>query len=563
MNYAFKMMAVVLALGVMVIGNPKLTFSNQLLNVSDYTICKKSVYGGYNNPSLYIEEAMKSYVLEAIRRNLKCEANLFDTKAYKYRTKIVDVLSIAKDNIICELHDFGKHIQNEAKRRGLDCGVKGDTNNLIVTKDNKSKSAISLSKKNDLKTIEFFIESNVFHSILQKADKEKVLKYTFHLSENPFVELKNINWNTISTRNENSDGEGISARSEYSEKQQIKKINIIEETVIKIVDKTANEIDLFFSNNISKKFNYIHFGLKLNDEIVISRMKCKKTCIVNKNIRNQYFKGINNIRNKTVIASKPDSKPSISSAQLEVERKMRLELERELAEIKNKKKQEQQRIKTDNQEPTINAFTKQNGSNATISGRVTDNTEVAEVLIDGEQLTLTNNGTFKTELYIPRSGLNVEIVAYDRKGNKASKLLKIERGSIAQASGPVFDTLNPSGKSVASNPNALALIIGVADYEKTNADALYADKDAQQFYDYATMKLGIKSSHIKELVNDKADLGEILINVKDWLRRSAKPNKSDIYIYFAGHGLASDDGTKMYLLPYDGRPRLLENTAVL
>ena len=110
--------------------------------------------------------------------------------------------------------------------------------------------------------------------------------------------------------------------------------------------------------------------------------------------------------------------------------------------------------------------------------------------------------------------------------------------------------------------NAFALIIGVANYEKTPANALYADKDAQQFYDYATMKLGIPSSNIKELVNDKADLGEILINVKDWLRRSAKPNKSDIYIFFAGHGLASQDGSKMYLLPYNGRPRLLEYTAL-
>ena len=270
-----------------------------------------------------------------------------------------------------------------------------------------------------------------------------------------------------------------------------------------------------------------------------------------------------------IIASKPKTKTytqpksTITSAELDAANKRTNELERKLASLQSKKKQEQQRINTDNQIPTISAFTKQNGSNATISGRVTDNTQVAEVLIDGEQLSLTNNGTFKTELYIPRNGLNVEIVAYDRKGNKASKLLKIERDNIQQASGPIFDTLNPSGKTVKSNPNALALIIGVADYEKTNADALYADKDAQQFYDYATMKLGIKSSNIKELINDKADLGEILINVKDWLRRSAKPNKSDIYIYFAGHGLASDDGTKMYLLPYDGRPRLLENTAVL
>ena len=81
----------------------------------------------------------------------------------------------------------------------------------------------------------------------------------------------------------------------------------------------------------------------------------------------------------------------------------------------------------------------------------------------------------------------------------------------------MFDTLNPSVKRVKSNPNALALIIGVADYEKTNADALYADKDAQQFYDYATMKLGIPSSNIKELVNDKADRVEILLAVKDWI----------------------------------------------
>ena len=184
-------------------------------------------------------------------------------------------------------------------------------------------------------------------------------------------------------------------------------------------------------------------------------------------------------------------------------------------------------------------------------------------MVDGQVQELKSNGTFETDFYVPRSGKTIEIVAYDTKGNKASKILKLERSNIQQASGPSFDVLNPSVKKVKSNPNALALIIGVANYEKTPANALYADKDAQQFYDYATMKLGIPSSNIKELVNDKADLGEILINVKDWLRRSAKPNKSDIYIYFAGHGLHPKMVTKMYLLPYDGRPRLLENTALL
>ena len=54
-----------------------------------------------------------------------------------------------------------------------------------------------------------------------------------------------------------------------------------------------------------------------------------------------------------------------------------------------------------------------------ITGRVTDNTEVAEVLVDGQVQKLSSNGTFETELYIPRSGLNVEIVAYDKKANQS------------------------------------------------------------------------------------------------------------------------------------------------
>ena len=92
--------------------------------------------------------------------------------------------------------------------------------------------------------------------------------------------------------------------------------------------------------------------------------------------------------------------------------------------------------------------------------------------------------------------------------------------------------MDPSAKKVKSNPDALALIVGVADYEKTNADAIYADKDAQQFYDYARMKLGIPAKNIKELVNNKADRIEITLAIKDWIARSTKQGKTDIYLYF-------------------------------
>ena len=75
--------------------------------------------------------------------------------------------------------------------------------------------------------------------------------------------------------------------------------------------------------------------------------------------------------------------------------------------------------------------------------------------------------------------------------------------------------MNPSGKRVARNKNALALIIGVADYERTPAKAAYADKDAQTFYDYAMLKLGIPAGNIKELVNTDADEVDVRLAVKD------------------------------------------------
>ena len=277
---------------------------------------------------------------------------------------------------------------------------------------------------------------------------------------------------------------------------------------------------------------------------------------VNNNLKNDFKRIVDNFENYNL------PKSTISAAELDASKREADKLRKKLIALENKQKQEQQKIASDNQQPVINTFTKQNGSNATISGRITDNTEVAEVLINGQAQQLSANGKFETKFYIPRTGKTVEILAFDIKGNKASKLLKIERGSIAQASGPTFDTLNPSGKTVKSNPNALALIIGVADYSRTNANALYADKDAQQFYDYATMKLGIPSSNIKELVNAKADRVEITLAVKDWIARSTKSGKTDIYVFFAGHGLSTADGKDMFLLPYDGLPRLLQDSAI-
>jgi uncharacterized caspase-like protein len=107
----------------------------------------------------------------------------------------------------------------------------------------------------------------------------------------------------------------------------------------------------------------------------------------------------------------------------------------------------------------------------------------------------------------------------------------------------------------------LALIVGVSEYSLT-APAEFADRDAQVFYDYANLKLGIPQDRIQTLVNDQANEVGLLTGVNKWLKRSVKQGESDVYIFFAGHGLASDDGNTAYLIPYDGAPDFLEKTAI-
>jgi hypothetical protein len=241
------------------------------------------------------------------------------------------------------------------------------------------------------------------------------------------------------------------------------------------------------------------------------------------------------------------------------------ELEQRLADLEAQLQEKRQIIANDNQVPFITIT--QSGTDqrkGVIRGFARDNLQIAEVLVDGSPVNVAADGSFEWTGFVPVTGKDIIIEAIDTAALSSTKVIRLERGQIQQASGPRFDDLDPTaGKRVEGNDNALALIVGISDYKRTEAPAIYADKDAQFFHDYASLKLGIPDQNITTLVNEKAEQGDVLLAVKDWLRRSSKPGKSDVYVFFAGHGLASQDGEQMYLLPFDGRPRLLDKTAIL
>ena len=203
-----------------------------------------------------------------------------------------------------------------------------------------------------------------------------------------------------------------------------------------------------------------------------------------------------------------------------------------------------------------------NGPQGIVEGYVRDEVGIAELQINGRPVPVNNDGHFAATAFVPIGGSVATLTAFNAAGMSTSMAVMLERSEEKKREFS-FEELNPLTRSVATNNDAIAIIIGVGQYANTDADAIYADTDAQVFQDYAVEKLGVPADRVKTLVNDAADERGVLLAVMRWLIRTAEPGQSDVYIFFAGHGLASDDGEKMFLLPYDGAPELLDKTAIL
>ena len=63
--------------------------------------------------------------------------------------------------------------------------------------------------------------------------------------------------------------------------------------------------------------------------------------------------------------------------------------------------------------------------------------------------------------------------------------------------------------------------------------------------------------NIKVLTDSEAEETAILRALKVWLPKAVKPNTTDLYVFYAGHGMPTADGTSAYLRPYDGDIQLL------
>ncbi len=234
-------------------------------------------------------------------------------------------------------------------------------------------------------------------------------------------------------------------------------------------------------------------------------------------------------------------------------------VEQEQEEFKPKKKD----IDTD--PPIIEiaeAITVDNQS-YTLEGKVKDKSEGIYLTIDGRPVEV-KRGKFTQDRFNidPEIVEEIKIVAIDKWNNKSEMIVKVTVKLKATEVVRVYEDLKPNKVKVSKDDNKIAIIIGIEKYENlTNIDAKFANNDAKAFRAYAERALGVKSPNVKILIGKKATRSQTLKAFKLWLPKIAGEGK-DIYIFFAGHGLASDNGKDLYILPQDGESSLLEDTAI-
>ena len=284
-----------------------------------------------------------------------------------------------------------------------------------------------------------------------------------------------------------------------------------------------------------------------------------------KNDEFQYAKKLTPSGSNPEIASSTNTQANTpTSAELLAAQHKALQLEQELAALKASKAEDELKIASDDRAPSINVDSRQKDeATVVVFGKARDNTGIADLLVNNDSVPVTADGSFETSLYIPPVGLTVEIVAYDQKGNKAIETLQLKRSTTQVSQETRFAQLQPSlGKRGLPNKNALALIVGIENYENLPAiPSIHADNDAEYFSDFAHYKLGIPRNNIIKAINADAKRLDILKAITKVTKLSTK-DETDVFLFFAGHGLAADDGEDVFLMPHDGDKDYLEDTAM-
>lgn len=125
----------------------------------------------------------------------------------------------------------------------------------------------------------------------------------------------------------------------------------------------------------------------------------------------------------------------------------------------------------------------------------------------------------------------------------------------------VIDIESNIAENKSINPNAIAFVIAISDYQnKTIPKVKYAKRDASLMREYLIKRMGFSPNNIfPRSMDDLPTAGYLKTFLKDNLKRILRPDgQSELFVYYTGHGAPSmvNQGSA-YLVPFDADPNYL------
>ncbi|UFS71719.1 caspase family protein [Geomonas sp. RF6] len=114
-------------------------------------------------------------------------------------------------------------------------------------------------------------------------------------------------------------------------------------------------------------------------------------------------------------------------------------------------------------------------------------------------------------------------------------------------------------KGIRPTASKFAIIVGVEKYRSDLPPADYAANDATAVYNYATRVMGYPAKNVVLLTNDKATKSDFEKYFGRWLSNNVTP-KSEVLVYYSGHGAPNTKDGTSFLVPYDADPAFIEET---
>lgn len=128
------------------------------------------------------------------------------------------------------------------------------------------------------------------------------------------------------------------------------------------------------------------------------------------------------------------------------------------------------------------------------------------------------------------------------------------KGSIGIAGGLSVDIEQNIPKTSQANPDAVALVIGISKYKNQNVPSVdFAKRGATIMKEYLVNTLGYSEKRIIYADDENAGKNDFNIMLKK-LSNTVKPGKSDVFVYYNGHGAPDTKTNEAFFVPYDCDP---------